>query len=240
MPAMIAVVTNVNDYVGPPAAAALAAEEMTVLCHSAAFAEPDARDAFERGHAQLSAAHAQTPEDLIEEALQRFGRVDVVVSNDAANVRAGPFDERSADDYRTLFEAFAVNPCRLAMAALPRMKSQRSGRIIFVTSGAPLRPAPGLALYAATRAASNSLVKSLAAEFGPFGISVNAVAPYLVASNYFPRGMDDPAIAKRVQQAVPMQRMGRPEEAGALIALLASGTADFVSGQVIALSGGGA
>jgi len=139
-----------------------------------------------------------------------------------------------------LLEDFAIRPYRLAAAAVPHMKSQGGGRIVLITSGAPLRPAPELALYAAARAAPNSLVKSLAIELGPFGISINAVAPFLLASNFFPRGMDDPIIAERVRAAIPMRRMGRPEEIGPLIALLASGRSDFISGQIVAFSGGGA
>jgi NAD(P)-dependent dehydrogenase (short-subunit alcohol dehydrogenase family) len=236
----VVAITDVLNYIGPPAAEALAADGMRVLCHSGQFADPRAREAFEAQHANQLAAEAQSPEALVAEAVKRFGRIDAIVSNDAANVRRGPFEQRTVEDYRSLFEDFAVRPCRLVMAALPHMKAQKSGQIVLVTSGAPLRPAPDIALYAATRAATNSLVKSLATELGSFGISINAVAPFLVASNYFPKGMDDPIVAERVRAAIPMQRMGKPEEAGALVALLASGRASFVSGQVVAVSGGGA
>lgn len=234
------VMTNVTDYAGPPAAATLAREGMNVLCHSPAFADARIRSAYEAEHRGQTAALAQSPDALVAEALERFGRLDAAVSNDLGDVMRGDFTERTADDFRELLERFAVAPVRLALAALPHMKERRRGRLLFITSGSPMSPAKGLSMYAASRAAPNTLVKALAKEFGPFGISINAVAPYFLESNAFPLGMKDPAFAEYVRQSVPMQRMGTPDEVGALIALLVSGRSDFISGQIIAFSGGGA
>jgi len=236
----VAIVTNVLDYAGPPSAAALAADGFRTLCHSTEFSKAERRSAYERAHPDQRAARATCVEELAAEAMALFGRIDVAISNDAGNVQRGPVQGRSAADYRVLLEAFAVTPFRLVAAVLPHMKSQGYGRILLITSGAGLRPMPDLVLYSAARAATNTLVKALAAELGPAGLSVNAIAPYMLLSNYFPGGMDNPDFAKRVRELIPMQRPGEPQELGALVSLLASGKADFISGQVIGFSGGGA
>ena len=233
-----AIVTNHDLYGGPPAAAALAELGFATLCHGQSLATAENRAAFQREHPRLDAAAAQTPEDLVEEALTRYGHIDVVISNDVGVVRPDELGGDTAADFRVLLESLAITPLRLIVAALPHMKARGRGRIVLVTSAAPLRPLPRMSAYSAARAAANNLVKSLALELGPFGLSVNAIAPMYLESSYFPHGMDDPAIATRVQEIIPMQRMGRPDEFAELIRPLVVPGAAFVSGQIIAFSGG--
>jgi 3-oxoacyl-[acyl-carrier protein] reductase len=233
----VAIVTNVLDYAGPPSAAALAADGFRTVCHSAQFTDTDRRSAYEGGHPNQTAAQARSVEELAAEAMALHGRIDVAISNDAAEVKQGPVQERSAADYRALLEAFTVTPFRLVSAVLPHMRSQGYGRIVLITSGAALRPMPDLVLYSAARSATNTMVKALAAELGPAGLSVNAIAPYLLLSNYFPGGMDNPDFAKRVRELIPMQRPGQPAELGALVSLLASGKADGGQGSRTAPQG---
>jgi NAD(P)-dependent dehydrogenase (short-subunit alcohol dehydrogenase family) len=240
MSAGVAILTNVFDSAGPPALEALVAEGYRTVCHSVSFSDPAARAAFDASGPNRFATPARDPEDLAREALERYGRIDVAVSNDAADPRRGDFIDKSVDDFRALLETFTVTPFRLAAAVLPAMKAQGCGRIIFLTSAAALAPSPGLAVYASARAATNAMVKSLAVEVAPLGISVNAIAPLLFLSNFFPGGPEDPDLARLVDQMIPMKRHGRPEEIGSLIGLLASGRADYISGQVIAFSGAGA
>ena len=232
-----AIVTNAFDSAGPPAIDALVAEGYVVLCHSKTFSNSDARTEFEALGPHRIASCATGHSELAREALERFGRVDVAVSNDFGDIHQGPFLDRSVEDYRAVLEAFTVSAFCLASAVLPAMKQQRSGRIIFMTSAAALKPSPSLVLYSAARAATNQMTKSLAAEVAPYGISVNAIAPAIFLSNFFPGGAADPTLAKLVDELIPMKRFGRPEEIAALIGLLASGKADYVSGQVIAFSG---
>ena len=233
----IAIITNVFDSAGVPGVDALVDEGYLTLCHASAFSDPAVRAAFDAKGTHRVAATAETPAALAREAIDRFGRIDVAISNDFAGVLQGPFVERTLEDYRALLENFTVSSFCLAAAVVPHMMERRSGRIIFMTSGAALKPSPGLVLYSAARAATHQMVRSLAVEVAPYGISVNAIAPAFFLSSFFPGGTDDPDLARLVKQHVPMQRHGRPEELAALIGLLASGRADYISGQIIAFSG---
>lgn len=235
------IVTNVTEYSGPAVTSALEKEGFNVCCHSSVFADEASRTNYESGHPGQRALIAQAPEDIVAETLTRFGRLDAVISNDFFPVKRMEIDKADPADLRDTLEALVVAPFRLASAAAQPMKAQRGGRILFITSGAPMAPAVGTAMYTAARAAANMLPRSLAKELGPFGIQVNAVGPYMLYNtSYFPLGPDIDSLqtVPELKALIPMERFGRPEEIGALISFMVSGRADFVSGQVIAFSGG--
>jgi NAD(P)-dependent dehydrogenase (short-subunit alcohol dehydrogenase family) len=247
-----AFVTNAREYAGAPAAAAFARSGWNVFCHDDSFTSPKERGDYEHQNPGQNAAQAKDMTTFVAEGIDRFGRIDVLISNDIPKVasakggRVTGKDVLEVGDLLDGFEAFVdsllVEPIRLLRAALPCMRAARRGSIILVTSGSPLR-APSMAIahgYSAARAAANSLAKSLAGELAPYNIQVNAVAPFLLYSQtMFPSdiGIDDPQFAPLVQQLVPMKRFGAPAELGALILHLTSGEMNFVSGQVIAFSG---
>ena len=237
----VAVVTNVTEYAGAPAAMALAADGFAVLCHDPSFTEAEARTAFEASRPDCLAAAAQEPEALVAEAVARLGRLDALVSNDPWPARRLRIGEATPEEYRATIEALMVTPFRLAAAAAVVMEGQGGGRIVLVTSAAPLRPYPGFSMYASARAGASGLAQALGKELGAANIQVNAVAPnFLSSETYYPKAQwaDDPKYVERLKRMVPMQRLGRPEEVGALIAFLASGKADFVTAQVIPFTGG--
>lgn len=236
-----ALVTNVTDYAGLPGATALSSDGFRVFCHDPSFGDPAARDAFTAGHAGLEPLAGQTPEALVADVVASAGRLDVIVSNDSHPATRARIEQAEAQAYRDTLEALMVWPFRLAGAATPVMKGQGGGRIVFITSASPLHPYPGFSMYASARAGASALSQALARELAPHGIQVNAIAPnFLYSETYYPRAqwMEDPKYVQRLKDMVPMQRLGRPEEIGALIGFLASGKAEFVTGQVIAFTGG--
>lgn len=238
---LTALVTNVTDYAGFPGATALASDGFRVFCHDPSFGDADAREAFATAHSGLAPLAGQTPEALVAEIVAAAGRLDVIVSNDSHPATRARIEQAEAQAYRDTLEALMVWPFRLAGAATPVMKGQGGGRIVFITSASPLHPYPGFSMYASARAGASALSQALARELAPHGIQVNAIAPnFLYSETYYPRAqwMEDPKYLQRLKDMVPMQRLGRPDEIGALIAFLASGKAEFVTGQVIAFTGG--
>lgn len=237
----IALITHVSEYAGQPGATALAADGFRVFCHDPSFAELAARQAFAAGNPGLEPLAGATPEDLVAEVTGIAGRLDVVVSNDTHPASRARIEQADAQAYRDTIEALMVWPFRLAGAAAAVMKGQGGGRLVFITSASPLHPYPGFSMYASARAGASSLSQALARELAPHGIQVNAIAPnFLYSETYYPRAqwMDDPKYVQRLKDMVPMGRLGRPDEIGALISFLASGKAEFVTGQVIAFTGG--
>jgi NAD(P)-dependent dehydrogenase (short-subunit alcohol dehydrogenase family) len=235
-----AIVTDATQFVGGPAITALQAVGFSILAHDHGFAADAARAAFQANHPGVRVSHAHAMQTLVEEAMLHAGRLDVCVLNSAYPAERMPLGRYEDARLRAAFQALVFAPLELANAAAPHMIAQKSGKLIFCTSAAPLRGLSNYSLYASARGAANAAVKSLALEMGPHNVQVNAVAPnFLESETYFPKSlMAEPAAAKKILGNIPLGRLGKPEEAAALIAYLASPQSDFVTGQIIALAGG--
>lgn len=236
----IALVTNVEHFVGLPAAVELAAQGAWVLCHDKSFTQSAAALAFAERYPELLVSQCQDPAELVAAAVTAHGRLDIVVSNDAFPAIRAAVDQARLEDLRGGLEEMVVAPFALAQAAAPQLKQQRAGKLLFVTSAAPFHGLANYSMYVAARAATNALARSLALELAPFEIQVNAVAPNFVESpTYFPPAlMDDPETRRKILKNIPLGRLGRPDEAAALIAFLASDRSDFITGHVMPFAGG--
>lgn len=125
--------------------------------------------------------------------------------------------------------------------AIPALRAALAARVVMITSNRTRLPMPGGAIPDAARAALNALVKSLSLELAPDGIPVNAIAPnFLYSETYFPRArfVDDPAGRDWIAQTVPAGRLGRPEEIGELVCMLAMLRGTFMTGATLDFSGG--
>jgi NAD(P)-dependent dehydrogenase (short-subunit alcohol dehydrogenase family) len=236
----VLLITNVEKFAGHGTTRVALAEGATVLAHDPTFEAPSARRKYEAEFPGAHALSAVEPATLVELALKRHGHIDALVNNDAYPALRAPLGEARLEDYRAALEAMAVMPFRLVQLVAPSMRKRKSGRIVFVSSAAPLRGIANYAPYVSARAAGNGLVSSLAKELGRDGITVNAVGSnYVENPDYFPPALlaNQEAMAKMTAQ-IPLGRLGKSEELGATVCFLCSDAAGFITGHVLPHAGG--
>lgn len=233
-------ITNAVHFVGPAAARALQDAGATVFCHDRSFAEADPRDQFTAAHPGVIALSEQGPGEMVAAVLAARGQIDVLINNDAFPALRAPVEDASLEDFRATLEGLLVFPFAMAAAVAPGMKARNAGRILFLTSAAPLRGLPNYSMYASARGGANALALSLAKELAPHNILVNAIAPnYVESPTYFPDSLlADPAALAKMQRNIPLKRLGKPEEVAALVVFFASEQCGFVTGHVLPVAGG--
>jgi len=236
----VILVTDMEHFVGRPAAKALLDAGATVYGTDPTFNDHVARGAAEAALPGLKAVNGSDPVTAAGRVLEQTGRIDVLINNDAFPALRAPLDTAKDEDLEATYEALVFKPFRVTRAVVPSMKSAGAGKVLFLTSAAPLNGLANYSMYASARGATNSMMLSLARELAPKNIQVNAVAPnYVENPDYFPPELlaNEEAKAK-ILKNIPLGRLGKPEEAAALITFLAGPLSDFITGQVIPFAGG--
>jgi gluconate 5-dehydrogenase len=176
---------------------------------------------------------------LVAAAVERFGRLDVLVNNAGVSWGA-PLEEMPLERWRQVLEVNLTGAFLVTQAAVPVMKAAGWGRIVNVASVAGLVGSPAEILdavgYAASKGGLIALTRDLAVKLAPFGITVNAVAP-----GFFPTRMSEKLLERvgdQVVARVPMRRVGQAGDLKGVVVFLASEAARYVTGQVLAVDGG--
>jgi len=248
MESNVAIVTGGSRGIGRAIAQALAASGHRVML-SFREREADAQavaDGIKRqgGAACCTRADVGAPRDakaLAQEALDAFGRIDVLVNNAGVHLPGLRFADVTPDQWAQLLRVNLTGPLLLTQAVLPHMRSRRSGCVINLSSNVTQRMPAGFGAYAVSKVGLEAFTRILAKEEGPNGIRVNAVAPGPIRTEMLQETLDLTG-AERAQaflKSVPLGRAGEPEEIAATVAFLASNAASYLTGQVIYVNGGG-
>jgi 3-oxoacyl-[acyl-carrier protein] reductase len=220
--------------------AALGAEVLAVDLDTATLAET-ARGASGR---LTTAGLDVTDAAAVAATVADFGAASILVHS-AGGVRGQvgrPLEEISLADWNAILEVNMTGAFLMAQAVAPAMKAARRGRIVTISSGAGLGVSlTGIQAYAAAKAGEIGLTRQLAHELGPFGITVNSVAPGFVRSNpttekqweaYGPEGQ------RRLVESIFLRRTGTVADISNIVLFLASGYAGWITGQAISVNGG--
>mgnify|MGYP001556625481 FL=1 len=176
---------------------------------------------------------------LVEQVVERFGRLDAAVNNAGTEGQLGPIIEQSADNYEATFGTNVLGTLLALKHEMRVMLKQGSGAIINLSSIAGQVGVAGASVYAASKHAVEGLTKSAALEGAGAGVRVNAVAPGPVATEMLDRFVGGSEEAKAAfLSSVPARRAATPEEIAQTILFLASEKARYLTGQSIAVDGG--
>jgi 3-oxoacyl-[acyl-carrier protein] reductase len=188
--------------------------------------------------AELSSSEAARP--LIDAAVQRFGRLDIIVGNHGVwPPHDAPIDQMSDEQWRSTLAINLDSLFGLVKHGVAQMKKQRTGgHVVLISSTAGQRGEAFHCDYAASKGALISMVKGLSTELARDGIYVNCVAPGWVETNMAAPALHDPEISRQVFAAIPLGRAGTPEEIGAAVLFLCTPLAGFITGEILNVNGG--
>jgi ketoreductase RED2 len=232
----VALVTGSSGGIGAAVARRLAAAGMTVVVNSRVSTEPGRALATELGGSYLQAdvADEEQARALVTAAVDRHGRLDLVVNNAGTTqvIPHGDLEAATAEVWRRILDVNLLGSWHVTRAAVPHLRAAGVGHVVNVSSLAGVRPVGSSVPYAVSKAALNHLTRLLAAALGP-QIRVNAVAPGLVDTQWTEDWHD---IRAAVTKNAPLRRSARPEDvADALIGLHLS---SYVTGAVLVVDGG--
>ena len=189
-----------------------------------------------RGYA-LEVRDPDQVDGLVARVMEEFGQIDVLVNNAGVNIRR-PIGELSLEEFRTVMDTNLTGAWLMCRAVGPHMKARRYGRVINFGSILSVISMPGRTPYASSKGAILQLTKTLALEWAPHGITVNAILPGPFGTEMNRSLLDDPEAYAAFVSQIPLGRWGEPEEMGGLALFLASDASSFVTGAGILIDGG--
>lgn len=239
----VALITGSSRGIGWATAQALAAAGALVVLNGRDLAVLNERAETLRAAGQradiagFDVGNADRAAEAAAHLLERHGQIDVLVSN-----AGGPFRHSLADtslaDWRDTIESHLTTAFALARAVAPGMIAQGWGRIILMSSVMGAVSRPNNTAYSAAKGGLNALVRALAAELGPSGVTCNAIAPGWIATDATEKLARDPEWNAFITGRNALKRWGQPEEIAAAALFLAADAGAFVTGHILTVDGG--
>lgn len=250
----VAIVLASSKGLGRASAAALASEgaRVTIGARDGQVLEKTAREIQRDSGSPVLAVPTDVTrpgdiETIVSATVREFGQIDILVNN-AGGPPAGKFESMGDAQWQAAFELNLLSTVRLVRQVVPYMRKTGGGRIITIVSTSVKQPIDGLLLSNAIRTGVVGLAKTLSVELAPDNITVNNVCPGRILtdrlrqiyklSERVQQGVSEEEVLTEMAQDVPLGRIGKPEELGALVAFLASQQAAYITGTTIQVDGG--
>ncbi len=242
----VALLTGASKGMGKAMAEGLAEHGAKVMLSSrkldqceAAAAEINAKCGEERvfGHA-CNAGYKDQLQALVDATHEQLGPIDILVGNAGVNPFFGPMSKISDDAYDKIMSTNVKANHWLTQMVAPDMIERGSGSIMITSSTGAFAPSPVLGTYNISKLAVIGLVRNLAGELGPSGVRVNAICPGLIKTAFSQALWDNPIAEKRVNEQIPMRRLGEADDLKGLAVFLASDSSSYITGQALTVCGG--
>jgi 3-oxoacyl-[acyl-carrier protein] reductase len=247
---LIAVITGAGSGIGRATALAFADEGACVLAadvNASSAGETAEQVRSAGGNAdpfEVDVTSAKQVEAMVQRAVDRFGRIDVLFNNAGLPQAFTLFEDSSDALFDRIIDVNLKGVFYGCRAAIPRMKAQGGGVILNTASTAGIRPRPGLAIYNASKAAVISLTKTLAVELARHRIRVVSICPVATDTPMLPsfigveQGADEAEGRRRFISTIPWGRLNRAEDIARAAVFLASADAEMVTGTAFEVDGG--
>ncbi|XP_053558290.1 dehydrogenase/reductase SDR family member 4 [Bombina bombina] len=241
----VALVTASTEGIGFSIAQRLAQDGASVLLSSRKQQNVDraVRELKEKGlNVEGTICHVGKKEDrerLVETAIQKFGGVDILVSNAAVNPFFGSMLDSDEDVWDKILDINVKAAFLLVKLVVPKMQERGGGSIVIVSSVAGFTPFPSLGPYSVSKTALLGLTKALAPELSPVNIRVNCLAPGLIRTKFSSALWKNESVMPHLMSALGINRIGEPDECAGAVSFLCSPDASYITGETVVVSGGG-
>jgi 3-oxoacyl-[acyl-carrier protein] reductase len=182
-------------------------------------------------------SHLSEAERLVDAAIEKFGRLDILVCN-AGVWEGAPVEEITEELWERVLDVNLKGSWTVCRAAVPVLKRQGWGRIVLVSSTAGQRGEANFSNYAASKAGQIAFAKSLAVELGGYGVTVNAVAPGWVETGMTAGAFTDEGFRESVERTIPVGRIASADDVALPVLFLCSEWARHITGEVLNVNGG--
>ena len=187
---------------------------------------------------ECNIASKEALQNLCDVSYEKLGKVDILVLNAASNPYYGPLAKITDEAFDKIMNNNVKSNLWLSNMVLPKMAETGGGKAIVISSIAGIKGSDVLGAYSISKTADLGLVRSLAVEWGPKNITVNALCPGIIKTDFAKALWDNPEILESVEKNAPLKRIGTPDEVAGAAILLASSSGGFITGQKIVMDGG--